>query len=964
MNKAPNHKQTKDMTHMRLNITHQNINRLEHKSYKLEAELQQLEQPVDILCLTEHWLNSHQICSVNILNFSLRAHFSRSSRRGGGACIYARSNIVTMERPEITQLSDESHFETCAIECIGLDVIVVCIYRPPSGDIQLYISKLTQLLNLDVLQNYRVLIIGDINIDLLTKSTISKNLNNTIKQFGFRQLVNIPTRVTYSTSTCIDHAFSNMAKSDIVNVSCDELNLSDHLCINVAVNIHKNHQLNNHALRRNFTKNNIANFQMNLDMFDWNIITSKCKCPGDKIGLVINVIKHYFDICFPLKKLVIKKPVDIWVSDAIRQLRYQIRKLKFQITNEPNDTELRLSLQNKEIDYWSMQRAQRSDYINNQISQPNVDMCRSVWRVIASETCKNNTKKNSAINIFISQSAGDCDTARAADAASRLNRYYVSTNNSDRHPCVRSALQYLSQYLPFESPPLQLEPFTLSDIINAIKKIKRKNSKDINDMSTRLLDYLPPVVVSIFLMLFNQCVLNGVYPDSLKLIKVLPIYKGKGETNLEKCYRPISLIPVISKLFESLISSALMGYLTARNLLNSQQYAYQPGRSTADACRDVVARVLSHLEGGRRVAAIFCDLSRAFELVDHTLLLSKLSKYGINGGFYNTIASFLKNRKQCTYVVDSRSELEQIGNRAVPQGSSMGNYLFLILVNDIPTACPDLEFITFADDTCVLVDAENFETLEIKLTNAMHRLSQWFAANGMQLNTEKTNIMHFQLRSVIGNLNISLNGVTVPQVDQVQYLGCTIDSGLTWSPHIQSLCDRLASACFALSRLAPTLSYENMKKAYYGYFHSLLTQAVDLWGTAADRDKAFKMQKRAIRIVTRKPYDHPAKDLFRESKILTLPAVYILTACNYVRANLHGFDKTHAHSRSTRRRNLLITPRCRLAKSRKSLGVIGVKLYNSLPQDISELDNDILFRNKLKTLLIDRAYYSIDEFFG
>ncbi|XP_063389619.1 uncharacterized protein LOC134675341 [Cydia fagiglandana] len=116
-----------------------------------------------------------------------------------------------------------------------------------------------------------------------------------------------------------------------------------------------------------------------------------------------------------------------------------------------------------------------------------------------------------------------------------------------------------------------------------------------------------------------------------------------------------------------------MSFFRRNELLNKQQYAYQHGRSTIDAARDVVERVMKHLEGRRQVAAIFCDLSRAFELVSHSLLLAKLDHYGVTGGFYDTIVSFLSNRQQLTSICGARSDLLDLGERSVPQGSSMGD---------------------------------------------------------------------------------------------------------------------------------------------------------------------------------------------------------------------------------------------------------------------------------------------------
>ncbi|XP_047997304.1 uncharacterized protein LOC125234924 [Leguminivora glycinivorella] len=163
-----------------------------------------------------------------------------------------------------------------------------------------------------------------------------------------------------------------------------------------------------------------------------------------------------------------------------------------------------------------------------------------------------------------------------------------------------------------------------------------------------------------------------------------------------------------------------MNHITINNLLNRQQYAYQPSRSTVDAARDVVARVTAHLEGGRQVAAVFCDVSRAFEMIDHALLLAKLSSYGFSGCFHDIIASFLSDRKQSTYVLGSKSDLDPIGSCAVPQGSIMGNNLFLLLVNDISTVCDIPEYVMFVDDTCLIVNAEDVDSLKLKLCQVMH----------------------------------------------------------------------------------------------------------------------------------------------------------------------------------------------------------------------------------------------------
>lgn len=236
----------------------------------------------------------------------------------------------------------------------------------------------------------------------------------------------------------------------------------------------------------------------------------------------------------------------------------------------------------------------------------------------------------------------------------------------------------------------------------------------------------------------------------------------------------------------------------------------------------------------------------------------------------------------------------------------------------------------------------------------------------MTLNVDKTNVVHFRLGGNISNrLNVHCNGLSVPQVDHVKYLGFIVDERLTWGPHIELTCGRLSSACFALSRLESSLSLENMKKAYFGYFHAVMLYGVEFWGLAAERDRIFKAQKRAIRIVSGVQWDHPARELFKSLKILTLPCQFILQAATYVRNNLEQFSTwADSHDHLTRRRHRLQLPALRLSKSQRQVHFVGVKVYNALPERIIGAPSPTAFRSQLKSLLLDKAYYNVDEFFN
>lgn len=234
----------------------------------------------------------------------------------------------------------------------------------------------------------------------------------------------------------------------------------------------------------------------------------------------------------------------------------------------------------------------------------------------------------------------------------------------------------------------------------------------------------------------------------------------------------------------------------------------------------------------------------------------------------------------------------------------------------------------------------------------------------MALNVEKTNIIHFRLGTKNRDpLKVKCHGVDVPQVQRVKYLGFIVDESLSWDAHIDLTCGRLSAACFALSRLCGSLHQANIKKAYFGYFHSIMSYGIEHWGLAAERDRAFRAQKRAVRIMCGVEWDHPARELFKEQKILTLPCQFILQAAKYIKTNLEQFPTwADSHNHHTRGKRRIKLPHVRLTKSQKQLPYIGVKIYNTLPESVVDAPSHRSFLRKLKMLLLNKAYYSVEEY--
>ncbi|KAI5638849.1 hypothetical protein NE865_08551 [Phthorimaea operculella] len=237
----------------------------------------------------------------------------------------------------------------------------------------------------------------------------------------------------------------------------------------------------------------------------------------------------------------------------------------------------------------------------------------------------------------------------------------------------------------------------------------------------------------------------------------------------------------------------------------------------------------------------------------------------------------------------------------------------------------------------------------------------------MLLNLDKSSLLEFSMRqsSVVSSLSdVRVGGVSTPLVQQARFVGFTFDRGLQWREHIEGLCAKLNSAYYAISRLASTLSRNNLLTAYYGYFHSHLSYGIDLWGLSVDRDRPFILQKKAIRKIARLPDDDPAKQHFIDLKILTVPCLYILEVGTYVRRNINEFPKrSWFGKRACKWRDVpLDTKPKRLQKTNKSLLGMGPRIYNKIPVDVRNCLTESGFTRKFKSWLSQKAYYSVDQF--
>ena len=352
--------------------------------------------------------------------------------------------------------------------------------------------------------------------------------------------------------------------------------------------------------------------------------------------------------------------------------------------------------------------------------------------------------------------------------------------------------------------------------------------------------------------LCNRSLTEGIFPREMKIANVVPLYQS-GDPMLFNNYRPVSLLCILSKVFEKFMYSRLLNFLNHYKVLISNQFGFRKSHSSYMALMVMIDSLTNALENGDYVIGILLDFSKAFDTVNHKVLLDKLYHYGIRDNDLQWFQSYLTERQQfVTYNGDS-SHKKTI-KCGVPLGSTLGPLLFLVYINDLYHVCNKSIPILFANDTNIFFRGTDPKVMESEINTELHRISSWLKVNKLSLNIKKTHYLIFnRKKKCCCDVMLRIDKQLIEDVSETKFLGVIIDNGLKWKKHIQYTSKKITKGIGIIIKARHCLNKNALITLYYSFIYPYMTYCKHKWGCSAASNihKISVLQKKVIRIICR-----------------------------------------------------------------------------------------------------------------
>ena len=894
-----------------------------------------------ILALSETWLDSSVVDGeVHIPGYTL-FRFDRN-RSGGGVAIYCADNLpCSVLSCSRSSSGVESLWISVRLGCLHPSLAVGCFYRPPGAPSCSVNDVCDNIENMMLTKKY-IVACGDFNINLLD---LSKSLSKTFQQFitshSLIQPITVPTRYNHSSASLLDLFLATpdvpISKSTVLDNP-----FSDHLPVLLRLNTTTpatQPALITHRTFKNFSE---ASFAADLSCVPWSVIDI-FDDPDDKVEIFNLMFTNVLDDHAPVKTTTVKKNPSPWITRNIKKEMDRRNRLFRFYRRNPSSASWNIFKAQRNRVVW-LQRKAKFDYFHRLVdrnSHPSV-----FWNTLKRTTSSSSTDNWSSFN------------SDFTSIANTLNTHFESVSCTNAPP---PNIVHATQSASTSTSSLSLSPTTPEWCERTLAGLKPRCASGLDGIPSSTLIAGRSVICYPLSSIINSSIASSHFPFSWKCASIKPLHKS-GDRATPSNYRPISLLPVPSKIIEKHVRHQLTNHLENNNLMFPFQSGFRSSHSTQTLLLYCLDKWYKAIDAKKFVGVVFLDISKAFDTVDHNLLLSKLADLDLSPSTISWFQSYLSNRCHVTRVSDSFS-YPGFPSAGVPQGSVLGPSLFSAFINDLPSVLPPGSTVLFADDTTIYIVSDSISTLQSSLQLCLDLSNLWLQKNGLTLNISKTKSMliHSSRRKTEDGLQLSISGNVVEQVRCFKFLGVYINDTLTWYDHIDKLCSKVTRSLHLLRRLSWFLPKNLLLLFLKSYILPSFDYCDIVWSGCTKQQSLCLESLLTIgcRIVLHRNRNSSASAVRKELGLPTLASrrklhlAQMMFKCLSSRSptylsDLFPLSTSHHFTRASSSK--LNLPSFRTSMGQKSFSFLGASLWRTLPPEIRANKDFNVFSSQCEAL--------------
>lgn len=809
-----------------------------------------------MLCLTETWETPAHM-KLDIDGMRLIVSKARVGR-GGGVAIYAGHSVDAVE----TSAENNEGLQHAAIKVKmtnGYHDIHV-MYRRPADQLEILQGILERTLTA---ANYKITIVGDMNVDWLGTETRTRNWKTMIGSLGLKNQVTEPTRCGIDRDSCIDHVYTN--HDETIEATAVDLHLADHKAVLIALDNHVKKRSKKKEVATLLTAEGpVALLRLHLRNTDWDELyvqggSTEANFRRFHDTITSLVTKH----CMKNVKIKTKKPEwqDREYEKGWQDMAKAAKKKKKTAPATPERATAIDNYRRVKARFQNLARKKLHAYYAAKLRGADP---KETWRLM-NQIMRRGKDAHDIAKIEVNGQEVTDDE----EIAWHLNKFYCNIGAKLANSIPATGIDPGEGWGENDGDTeMTSRPVTTSELVAAATKMQNKTSTSYDGLSNKLFKMILPEIEAPLTKLINDIFTTGTIPQIIKRANAIYL-KKKPQAKQLGDFRPISLVPVMMKIIDKMFSTRLNAHMEANMLWAEAQHGYLKGKSTATALLEINLEIQREVKKGNKVALIMLDSSKAFDTVKVEILIEKAKKYGVTLANLVFMENYIKGRTQVSIVGESKST-EEIKTIGVPQGGNLSCLAFIMYNNDLPQHIKDAFITMFSDDTSLVVSAPTAEELEKKANAILKRVAVWFATSKLTLNEDKSNYIIYGTKKPV-KLRMTQAGLKQIETGTARLLGVDLQPDGKYAEHAEKILGKLASAGFILRQVKNKLPKHLKILVYRALLESHLRYALPLWGPTMGLTliKRFETaQKKGLRAVEGLPYNAHTAGLFQKYNIL------------------------------------------------------------------------------------------------